>query len=158
MPEMTGSVSDRPAQLSASGWVHWAYSPRDGQVHSFPIEARLRDRWLQAVCLHTVPLAAVGPRVGVIRRCQRCVLGVIAPGIARRHHQAGRTEVRAGLITEVHSRTHAVQARWSPAMTLPFTPSAPVKPDGRGSNTVGPGRAGALALVLPRPMHRSVAQ
>jgi hypothetical protein len=158
MPEVTDAVSDRPAQLVASGWVPWAYSPRDRQVHAFSIEARLRDRWLGAVCLYTVPLAAVGPRVGVTRRCQRCVLGVITPGTGRRHHQADRSGVWAWLIARVHSRTHAVQPPRCPVMTLPFTLAARVERDGRVSDTVRPGRPVALALVLPRPVHRRVAR
>jgi hypothetical protein len=159
MPEVTDTVSDRHARLTASGWVRWACPPRDEQAHTFPIEDSLRDRWPQVVCSHTVPLAAVGPSVGARPGCPRCVLGVTAPGTAtRRHHRADRAGVRGGLIARVHDRTHAEQSPWYPVITMPFAPVAPVERDGRVSDTLGPDSAAALALIPPRPVHQRVAR
>ncbi|HEU0086729.1 MAG TPA: hypothetical protein VFQ77_03625, partial [Pseudonocardiaceae bacterium] len=54
----TGNITGEPAARWA--WVRWAHSARDGQVHAFPIEDSQRGRWLQAVCSHTAPPAALG--------------------------------------------------------------------------------------------------
>jgi hypothetical protein len=70
------------ARCAVPGWIRWAQSSRDGMAHAFPIQDSQCDRWLRAVCSHTIPPAALRPVVAGVR-CSRCALAVTAARTVR---------------------------------------------------------------------------
>ncbi len=88
MAKLTDTDALVAARCAVPGWIRWAQSTRDGMAHAFPIQDCQCDRWLRAVCSHTIPPAALGPATVVGVRCGRCLLAVTAARTAR--HRASR--------------------------------------------------------------------
>jgi hypothetical protein len=146
------------ARCAAPGWIRWAQSTRDGMAHAFPIPDSQCDRWLRAVCSHTLPLTALGPATVVGVRCSRCALAATAARTAR--HRATRpgkcARLRAWLLGWFRDHRHDPQPpplAQVPGIRLPFSTVHPAPCDGRTAAITEPGPAAWGGLVVPRPMH-----
>jgi len=154
------------ARCAVPGWIRWAPSTRDGMAHAFPIQDSQCERWLRAVCSHTIPPAGLNPATVVGVRCSRCALAFTVARTAR--HRAtgpgGYARLRAWLLGWLGGHRAAPQSPpWAPVpgTRLPLTTvQQPTPPEGRTAAMAGMGTAVRGGLVAPRPMdhHPGVAR
>jgi hypothetical protein len=144
------------ARCAVPGWIRWAQSSRDGMAHAFPIQDSQCDRWLRAVCSHTIPPAALHPVVAGVR-CSRCALAVTAARTAR--HRAtgpgGCARLRAWLLGWLGDHRHDPQpppSAQEPGTRLPLTTVYPASCDGRTTAMAGVGSTVRGGLVAPPPV------
>ncbi len=164
MVRLTDTDALVAARCAVPGWIRWAQSSRDGMAHAFPIEDCRCDRWLRAVCSHTIRPAALSlVVVGV--RCSCCVRAVTAACTAR--HRATRptgcARLRAWLLGWVGGHRHGPQPPpWAqvPGSRLPLTTVHPAPCDGRTAGMAGAatGVPGGLIAPLPGDHHPGVAR
>lgn len=143
MAKLTGTDASVAARRGASGWMHWAHSARDGLAHAFPVEDSQREGWLQAVCTHIAPPAALGTATVLDPRCARCVLVVAATGAIPRHSSTNRPGAYVRLLAWLRRHRHDQQApplARALDITLPLTTVEPADHDVRAPDMVGPGR------------------
>jgi hypothetical protein len=80
VPDLPSTENDPAAgeREPDRAWIRWHHSARDGQVHAFWLEARPPGSWLQALCTHTAPPAALGSCI-TLPYCPDCLQAITTP-------------------------------------------------------------------------------
>lgn len=163
MVKLTDTDALVAARCAVPGWIRWAQSSRDGMAHAFPIQGSQCERWLRAVCSHTIPPAGLSPVVVGVR-CSRCASAVTAARGAR--HRAARpggcARLRAWLLGWLGAHRHDPQPpslAQVPVISLPLTTVYSASCDGRTAAMAGVGSAVRGGLIAPRSVdHPGVAR